>query len=85
MSKSPRILTIADNMDLILSSFVLLFQPLMKRFQVALQKHLEKQNEKVSLALKELVRMHVFLLFFCFFPIYIIHLFKKWMDEIVNI
>ncbi len=40
--------------------FLFSFQPLMKRFQVALQKHLEKQNEKVSLALKELVSVDVF-------------------------
>lgn len=31
------------------------FQPLMQRFQKALFNHLEKQNEKVTLALKELV------------------------------
>ena len=42
------------NTNMILS-FVLEFQPLMRRFQKTLKDHLVKQQEKVTLAMRELV------------------------------
>ena len=37
-------------------------QPLMKRFQCALRRHLDKQNEKISLELRELVSCVILIL-----------------------